>query len=65
METEMETQLTNRPAEGSLPRTAAESLAVCDKQVFHLINALLTILFTLPVSTAIIAKRSFSSLRRQ
>ena len=46
-----------------IPPTAAEGLAACDQQVFPLIHTFLTILYTLPASTAR-AERSFSTLRR-
>lgn len=49
--------------DGFIPQTAAESLAACDKQAFPLIHVFLSILLTLPVSTAS-AERSFSTLGR-
>jgi len=47
----------------TIPQTAAESLAACDQRAFPLIHTFLTILLTMPVSTAS-AERSFSTLRR-
>jgi hypothetical protein len=49
--------------DGFIPQTAAESLAVCDKQAFPLIHVFFSILSTSPVSTAS-AERSFSTLWR-
>ena len=40
-----------------------EILAKCDEEIFPLINRLLTILITLPISNAS-AERTFSTLRR-
>jgi hypothetical protein len=55
-------RLTDR-SDGVIPQTAAEGLAACDKRAFPLIHTFLSILVTLPVSTAS-AERSFSTLRR-
>ena len=46
-----------------VPQTVATGLAACDASAYPLIHTLLTILLTLPVSTAS-AERSFSTLRR-
>ena len=53
---------TEKPTE-SIPETVAEGLSACDKETFPLVHLFLTILFTLPISTAS-AERSFSTLRR-
>jgi len=55
-------QLSDRP-DDVIPQTAAEGLAACGQQAFPLIHTFLTILYTLPASTAR-AERSFSTLRR-
>jgi hypothetical protein len=55
-------QSTAKPKE-SIPETVAEGLSACDKETFPLVHLFLTILFTLPLSTAS-AERSFSTLRR-
>jgi len=55
-------QSTVKPTE-SIPETVAEGLSACDKETFPLVHLFLTILFTLPISTAS-AERSFSTLRR-
>lgn len=47
----------------TIPSTAAEGLAACDRDSFPTIHALLTIMLCMPVSTAS-AERSFSTLRR-
>jgi len=47
----------------AVPGTALEGSVACDRQTFPFINSFLTILLTLPVSTAGV-ERSFSSLRR-
>ena len=49
--------------EDDIPQTVATGLAACDESAYPLIHTLLTILLTLPVSTAS-AERSFSTLRR-
>ena len=51
--------------EEAVPGTALEGLVACDRQTFPFINSFLflTILLTLPVSTAGV-ERSFSTLRR-
>ncbi|KAL4142924.1 hypothetical protein QTP88_005313 [Uroleucon formosanum] len=46
-----------------IPNSALNTLIKCDEEIFPLINMLLTVLTTLPVSVAL-AERSFSSLRR-
>lgn len=46
-----------------IPNSALDTLIKCDKEIFPVINILLTIMTTLPVSVAS-AERSFSSLRR-
>jgi len=46
-----------------IPNSALDSLIKCDKEIFPLINMLLTVLTTLPVSVAS-AERTFSSLRK-
>jgi hypothetical protein len=55
-------RLTDR-SDSVIPQTAAEGLAACDKRAFPLIHTFLSILVTLPVSTAS-AEKSFSTLRR-
>jgi len=55
-------RLSDRP-DDVIPQTAAEGLSACDQQVFPLSHTFLTILYTLPVSTAS-AERSFSTLGR-
>jgi len=47
----------------TVPQSAADALVSCDEQCFPIVSALLTILLTLPSSTAS-AERSFSTLRR-
>ena len=46
-----------------IPQTVATGLAACDESAYPLLHTLLTILLTLPVSTAS-TERSFSTLRR-
>ncbi|XP_063794593.1 52 kDa repressor of the inhibitor of the protein kinase-like [Pseudophryne corroboree] len=46
-----------------LPESVEEALHNCDEDVYSLVNSLLRILLTLPISVAS-AERSFSSLRR-
>jgi len=53
---------TEQPAE-IIPETVEKGLSACDKDTFPLVHQFLTILFTLPISTAS-AERSFSTLRR-
>ena len=55
-------RLSDRP-DDVIPQTDAEGLSACDQQVFPLSHTFLTILYTLPVSTAS-AERSFSTLGR-
>jgi hypothetical protein len=55
--------LRTQAANEAVPSTAIEGLLACDHQTFPIISSLLTILLTLPVSTAGV-ERSFSSLRR-
>jgi len=50
-------------ANEAIPNTAIEGLLACDEQTFPIIRSLLTILLSLPVSTAGV-ERSFSTLRR-
>lgn len=49
--------------QSSIPNTVIEALLVCDKDVYPIINKLLQLLATLPVSNAS-AERTFSTLRR-
>lgn len=53
----------SRNKKKTIPATALEALDECDEEIYPLLNQLLSIFATLPVSVAS-AERSFSSLRR-
>jgi len=54
--------ITEKPTESG-PETVAEGLSACDKGAIPLVHQFLTILFTLPISTAS-TERSFSIIWR-